>query len=70
MEDTQWNDVLRQKGIIPPKSKEAEVTEEQIEEMVESVVKTYTSNGKFPFKLNKVSIYTINCSKQKKDQKN
>jgi hypothetical protein len=45
MEDTQWNDVLRQKGIIPPKPKEAEVTEEQIEDMVESVVKNYTSNG-------------------------
>ena len=45
MEDTQWNDVLRQKGIIPAKPKEAEVTEEQIEDMVESVVKTYTSNG-------------------------
>jgi hypothetical protein len=50
MEDTQWNDVLRQKGIIPPKSKEAEVTEEQIEDMVENVVKTYTSNGKLHFK--------------------
>jgi hypothetical protein len=41
---------LRQKGIIPPKSKEAEVTEEQIEDMVENVVKTYTSNGKLHFK--------------------
>lgn len=44
-EDTQWNDVLRQKGIIPPKPKEAEITEEQIENMVENVVKTYTSKG-------------------------
>ncbi|EFX90162.1 hypothetical protein DAPPUDRAFT_126671 [Daphnia pulex] len=51
MEDTQWNDVLRQKGIIPPKPKEAEVTEEQIEDMVESVVKNYTSNEKRPEEL-------------------
>jgi hypothetical protein len=44
-EDTEWNDVLRQKGILPPKPKEAEVTEEQIENLVDSVVKEYTSNG-------------------------
>lgn len=57
MEDTQWNDVLRQKGIIPPKSKEAEVTEEQIEDMVENVVKTYTSNGKLYLK--KLILFSI-----------
>lgn len=50
-EDTQWNDVLRQKGILPPKPKEAEITEEQIENMVESVVKTYTSETKRPEEL-------------------
>ena len=44
-EDTEWNDVLRSKGIIPPKNVEAEVTEEQIENMVDSVVKEYTSDG-------------------------
>jgi len=43
-EDTEWNDVLRSKGIIPPKNVEAEVTEEQIENMVDSVVKEYTSD--------------------------
>lgn len=43
MEDTQWNDVLRQKGIIGPKPVEAEVTEEQIEDMLDSVVKNYTT---------------------------
>ncbi|KZR99162.1 Viral IAP-associated factor, partial [Daphnia magna] len=50
-EDTQWNDVLRQKGIIPPKPKEAEITEEQIENMVENVVKTYTSKEQKPEEL-------------------
>ena len=29
-EDTEWNDVLRAKGILPPKPKEAEVTEEDL----------------------------------------
>ena len=27
-EDTEWNDILRKKGIIPEKEKELEVTEE------------------------------------------
>lgn len=43
-EDTEWNDVLRRKGILPPKPSEAEITEEEIENMVECVVKTYTSS--------------------------
>ena len=29
-QDTEWNDILRAKGIIPEKPKEAEVTEEDI----------------------------------------
>ena len=29
-EDTEWNDILRAKGIIPEKQKEAEVTEDDI----------------------------------------
>ena len=29
-EDTQWNDVLRSKGILPPKEKEAAITEDTI----------------------------------------
>ncbi|CAF0795444.1 unnamed protein product [Brachionus calyciflorus] len=36
--DTEWNDVLRAKGIIPPKPKEAEITEEQIIDIVERTV--------------------------------
>ena len=38
-EDTEWNDVLRAKGIIPEKPKEAEVTEEQLLAMVEQTIK-------------------------------
>jgi len=36
-EDTEWNDVLRSKGIIPPKA-EAEVTEDQIVKMLEGTI--------------------------------
>lgn len=38
-EDTEWNDVLRKKGIIPQKEKEIEITEEQIQEMVDEAVR-------------------------------
>ena len=38
-EDTEWNDVLRAKGIIPEKPKEAEVTEDQLLAMVEQTIK-------------------------------
>lgn len=36
-EDTEWNDVLRAKGILPPK-KEKEITEEDIIGMIESTI--------------------------------
>ncbi len=29
-EDTQWNDALRSKGILPPKEKEAAITEDAL----------------------------------------
>uniref|UniRef100_A0A0P4WGB6 Phosducin domain-containing protein n=1 Tax=Scylla olivacea TaxID=85551 RepID=A0A0P4WGB6_SCYOL len=35
-EDTEWNDILRQKGILPPK--EPEVTEEMLTEMIEQTI--------------------------------
>ncbi|XP_019878055.1 viral IAP-associated factor homolog [Aethina tumida] len=36
-EDTEWNDILRAKGIIPPK-KEAEITEDQIVSLLEETI--------------------------------
>ncbi|KAJ8247208.1 hypothetical protein GJAV_G00259970 [Gymnothorax javanicus] len=41
--DTEWNDILRKKGILPPKetSKEAEEEEEEERILQQSVVKTY-----------------------------
>ena len=38
-EDTEWNDVLRAKGIIPEKPKEKEVTEDEIVNMLEKTIK-------------------------------
>ena len=37
-EDTEWNDILRHHGILPPK-KEAEITEDQLGEMIEETVR-------------------------------
>lgn len=44
-EDTEWNDVLRAKGIIPQK-KEAEITEDAIIDMVEKAVHKHQKDGK------------------------
>ncbi len=33
-EDTQWNDVLRSKGILPPKQTEAAITEDALVQVV------------------------------------
>ncbi|XP_075221954.1 viral IAP-associated factor [Lycorma delicatula] len=38
-EDTEWNDILRSKGILPPKPKEKEITEEDVVNLVESTIK-------------------------------
>lgn len=44
-EDTEWNDVLRHHGVLPPK-KEAEITEEQLGEMVDQTIREKQSGGK------------------------
>ncbi|XP_035741764.1 viral IAP-associated factor homolog [Vespa mandarinia] len=41
-EDTEWNDILRKKGIIPEKAKEKEVTEDQILDIVENTINEKT----------------------------
>lgn len=35
--DTEWNDILRAKGILPPKPKELELTEKEMIDMIEQV---------------------------------
>ncbi|XP_053667868.1 viral IAP-associated factor homolog [Anopheles marshallii] len=44
-EDTEWNDILRTKGIIPQKPKEKEITEDEIIGMIESTI-AKKQNGK------------------------
>merc|ERR1719446_2021984 len=41
-EDTQWNDVLRSKGIIPEKQKEIEINEEDIIAMMDKKIQEKT----------------------------
>jgi hypothetical protein len=41
--DTEWNDVLRSKGIIP--QKEAEITEEEIIDIVERTIQEKTNKN-------------------------
>jgi len=43
-EDTEWNDILRSKGILPQKEKE--VTEEDVVNMLEATVEEKLSQGK------------------------
>jgi len=45
-EDTEWNDILRSKGIIPPK-KEKEISEDQIVSMLEETIEKKTQ-GRSP----------------------
>ncbi|VEN45238.1 unnamed protein product [Callosobruchus maculatus] len=45
-EDTEWNDILRKKGILPPKPKEKEISEEQIISMLEETIEKKTAEGK------------------------
>uniref|UniRef100_V5FV39 Viral IAP-associated factor n=1 Tax=Anoplophora glabripennis TaxID=217634 RepID=V5FV39_ANOGL len=49
-EDTEWNDILRQKGIIPQKEKE--ITEEQIVSILEETIEKKTDSGKNLSELN------------------
>lgn len=41
-EDTEWNDILRAKGILPPKQKEAEISEDQIVSIIENTIEEKT----------------------------
>nr|CAI5863827.1 unnamed protein product [Callosobruchus analis] len=43
-EDTEWNDILRKKGILPPKPKEKEISEEQIISMLEETIQKKTAD--------------------------
>ena len=51
-EDTEWNDILRAKGVIPEKPKEAEINEDELVKMLEDTIKQ-KSGGKNNRLLNK-----------------
>ena len=55
-EDTEWNDVLRAKGIIPEKPKEKEVTEDDIVSMLEKTIKEKSGGNIY-----KVFDYVLYC---------
>ncbi|OXA60891.1 Viral IAP-associated factor [Folsomia candida] len=44
-EDTEWNDVLRAKGIIPQKPIEKEMTEDEIVQMLEGTIQEKTGGS-------------------------
>lgn len=50
-EDTEWNDILRSKGILPPK--EPEITEESIVKMIEQTIEDKQNESKFVSMLEK-----------------
>lgn len=49
--DTEWNDALRKKGILPPKPKEAEITEADLVHMLEATIQDKSSEILFNFTL-------------------
>ena len=49
--DTEWNDVLRAKGILPPKE-ETELTEDDIVSMVENTIEQKSKGKKLHSNLN------------------
>lgn len=55
-EDTEWNDILRQKGIIPQKEKE--ITEDEIVSMLEETIENKTG---MLFSVWLVFMYSCNC---------
>lgn len=55
-EDTEWNDILRSKGIIPPKEKE--ITEDEIVNLVEQTIQDKKNKGRI-FSFSKVCFHCI-----------
>lgn len=62
-EDTEWNDLLRKKGILPPK--EPEVTEDAIVEMME---KTIEEHNNPEYRLGKLGLDELNELEDEEDE--
>ncbi|CAI8020723.1 Viral IAP-associated factor homolog [Geodia barretti] len=44
-EDTEWNDILRAKGILPPKKEEPTISEDTVVQLVEDAVQQRIGQG-------------------------
>ncbi|XP_057338744.1 viral IAP-associated factor homolog [Microplitis mediator] len=66
-EDTEWNDILRSKGIIPEKPKEKEITEDQIIDLLENTIDQRT--GREVTKLDDKSLDELDELEDEEDEK-
>ncbi|XP_029161746.1 synaptic vesicle 2-related protein-like isoform X2 [Nylanderia fulva] len=66
-EDTEWNDILRRKGIIPEKKKEQEVTEDQIVNLLESTIDEKT--GRVPNNLEEKTVDELDELEDEEDER-
>lgn len=66
-EDTEWNDILRRKGIIPEKQKEQEVTEDQIVNLLESTIDEKT--GRAPDSLEEKTLDELDELEDEEDER-
>ncbi|XP_066155011.1 viral IAP-associated factor homolog [Euwallacea fornicatus] len=63
-EDTEWNDILRSKGILPPK-KEKEISEEQIVSMLEETIEKKTQDNK---KISELDLHELDELEDSEDE--
>lgn len=66
-EDTEWNDILRRKGVIPEKQKEQEVTEDQIVNLLESTIDEKT--GRAPDSLEEKTLDELDELEDEEDER-
>ncbi|TGZ31980.1 viral IAP-associated factor homolog [Temnothorax longispinosus] len=66
-EDTEWNDILRRKGIIPEKKKEQEITEDQIVNLLESTIDEKT--GRTPNNLEEKTLDELDELEDEEDER-
>ena len=58
-EDTEWNDILRAKGIIPEKPKENEIQEEDIIAMMDAAIKQKSGGKSTIFSFSRKKIWKV-----------
>jgi len=68
-EDTEWNDILRQKGIIPAKAKEKEFTEHEIVNMVDAAVQKQQARDSGAKDYSEMTLEEIEALEDDEDEK-